>query len=116
LLPCLFFLAFELLLTLGLQFPLKLFHFAGQFFNLAILDDGLFSIPIHLPQQRVRPVRLFTGGKDQAAQRRSAQVRAVVHVRTTELMIGVEDEMHRPPFLGKRSRCKDYTVLLARAQ
>jgi hypothetical protein len=59
-----------------------------HFLLLVILRGGFGTQAIDLSQQRVGPLRLVVGGMDQRAQRRPAQMRAVLHVRTTELMLG----------------------------
>jgi len=106
----------ELLLSFGLEFPLQLFDARGQFLNLLVLGRVLPTQGVNLPLQGVRPLRLLVGRIHQRAQRRAAQVWATLHVRTTEFVLGVENEVHRRPLLGKRCRCRESTHLLGRAQ
>ena len=100
----------------ALSSRLKLFDSGSQFLDLLVIGRLLRPQAVNLPMQSVHPLRLLLGCKDERAQRRAAQVRTAFDVRTTKFVIGVEDELHRQPFLGKRSRCSEYTLLSGRAQ
>ena len=112
----LFLLRLELFLTFGLEFPFKLFNAGGEFLDGMAIGRGLLPQAIDLTMQCVGPLDLLVGSMHERAQRRTAQVRAVVDVRATELVLGVEDEVHRRPVLGKRDRCRKSTLSEGMAQ
>src|SRR5208337_4235335 len=111
-----FFLALELFLAFSLEFPLQLFDSCGQFLDLAKLGRVLCTQAVDLSPEDIGLVLLGVGYMYDRAQRRTAKVWAVVNVRAPVLVFWVEWEMHRRPFLGKRNRCRESTLLSGRAQ
>jgi hypothetical protein len=103
-------------LAFGLEFALQLFDAGGELCDLVGLGGGLGPQAVDLPQQRVGPLGPFVGRMDEPSQRRPAQVRAVVDVAATKLVLRVENEVHRRLFRGKSDRCTNNTLLPGMAQ
>jgi hypothetical protein len=92
----------EALLALRLEFLLRLLQLLPQ--ALILFRECRIAPPLvlQLPVKHVEVLILLVRGQNQRSQTGTANVRTMPHVRAAIFVLGIENEVHRPPF-----RCDD---------